>query len=156
MGARAGPLRCAAYAAQAWLGGSALYLLGLLLAGRRPNADAARVTSPMPATADQAAQQQLRWESGNAQLVRHELPGLLWHTVASGDLQGLGAAAELAAPSQTLMTAGAPMLLGGGLLAPDRRLAASSAATIAAQATYVLGGLAVAGGTGSDPRGACS
>lgn len=111
-------------------------------------ADAARVTSPMPVTADQAAQQQLRWESGNAQLVRHELPGLLWHTVASGDLQGLGAAAELAVPSQTLMTAGALMLLGGGLLAPDRRLAASSAATIAAQATYVLGGLAVAGETG--------
>ena len=102
----------------------------------------------MPATADQAAQEQLRWGSGNAQLVRHELPGLLWHTVASGDLQGLGAAAELAAPSQTLMTAGALMLLDGGLLAPDRRLAASSAATIAAQATYVLMGFAVAGGTG--------
>ena len=109
-------------------------------------ADTARVTSPMPTTAEQAAQQQLRWESGNAQLVRRELPGLLWQTVATGDVQGVGAAAELAVPSQTLMAAGGLLLLGGGLLAPDRRLVAGSAATLAAQATYVLGGLAAAGG----------
>jgi 1,2-diacylglycerol 3-beta-glucosyltransferase len=111
-------------------------------------AETARVTSPMPASADQAAQQQLRWESGNAQLVRHQLPGLLWQTLSTGDVQGAGAAAELAVPSQTLMAAGGLLLLGGGLLASDRRLVASSAATIAAQATYVLGGLASAGGAG--------
>ncbi len=111
-------------------------------------ADAASVTSPMPTTADQATQQQLRWESGNAQLVRRELPGLVWQTVATGDIQGLGAAAELAVPSQTLMAAGGLVLLGGGLLAADRRLVASSAVTIAAQAAYVLGGLAAAGGAG--------
>jgi hypothetical protein len=110
-------------------------------------ADAARVTSPMPTTAEHAAQQQLRWESGNAQLVRHQLPALVWQTIATGDVQGLGAAAELAVPSQTLMIAGGLALLGGGLLARDRRLVASSAATIAAQGTYVLGGLAAAGGT---------
>ena len=46
------------------------------------------------------------------------------------------------------MAAGGLLLLGGGLLASDRLLAVSSAATLAAQATYVLGGLASAGGAG--------
>ena len=69
-------------------------------------ADAARVTSPMPASAEQAAEQQLRWESGNAGLAHHELGGLLWQAAATGDVQCVGAAAELALPSQTLMAAG--------------------------------------------------
>jgi hypothetical protein len=57
----AAAIRCAAYAGQAWLAGTALYLLVLLLAGRRPGpppADAATpqatVTILMPAH-DEAA-----------------------------------------------------------------------------------------------------
>jgi hypothetical protein len=111
-------------------------------------ADGARVTSPMPDSAEQAAQQQLRWESGNAQLVRRELPGLVWQTLATGDIQGLGAAAELALPSQTLMATSGLALLTGGMLSANRRLVASSLATMAVQATYVVGGLTVAGDAG--------
>jgi hypothetical protein len=111
-------------------------------------ADGARVTSPMPASADAAAEQQLRWESGNAQLARRELPGLVWQALRTGDVQCLGAAAELALPAQSLMAAGALALLSGGLASRDRRLVAGATATIAAQGFYVLGGLAIAGGTG--------
>jgi hypothetical protein len=109
--------------------------------------DSARVTSPMPVSTSQATQQQLRWESGNAQLARRELPGLLWQAVSTADVQCLGAAAELALPSQTLMAAGASALLAGGVLCSDRRLVAGSVVTIAAQGSYVLGGLAAAGGS---------
>jgi hypothetical protein len=111
-------------------------------------ADGARVTSPMPASADAAAEQQLRWESGNAQLARRELPGLVWQALRTGDVQCLGAAAEVALPAQSLMAAGALALLAGGLAARDRRLVTGATATIAAQGFYVLGGLATAGGTG--------
>jgi len=107
-------------------------------------ADGAWVTSPMPVSTDQATQQQLRWESGNAQLARRELPGLLWQAISTGDVQCLGAAAELILPSQTLMAAGALAVLAGGVLSSDRRLVAGSVATIAAQGSYVLGGLAAA------------
>jgi hypothetical protein len=111
-------------------------------------AEGARVTSPMPASAEQAAEQQLRWESGNAQLVRRELGGLLWQALSDADVQCLGAAAELAVPSQTLLGAGGLALLAGGLAVSDRRLATTATATVAAQGAYVLGGLAAAGGNG--------
>jgi 1,2-diacylglycerol 3-beta-glucosyltransferase len=111
-------------------------------------AEGAQVTSVMPTSSGQAAEQQLRWESGNAHLARRELPGLLGQTLRTGDLQCLGAAAELALPSQSLMAAGGLALLAGGTLARNRRLAAGASATIVAQAAYVLGGLAAAGGTG--------
>jgi cellulose synthase/poly-beta-1,6-N-acetylglucosamine synthase-like glycosyltransferase len=111
-------------------------------------AGGARVTSPMPASAEQASQQQLRWESGNAQLARRELPGLVGQAVGTADLQCLGAAAELALPSQTLMAAGGLALLAVGAACGDRRLVVGAIATIAAQGSYVVGGLAAAGGSG--------
>jgi hypothetical protein len=107
----------------------------------------ARVASAMPVSAEQAAEQQLRWESGNAQLARRELPGLLGQAIRTADVQCLGAAAELALPSQTLMAAGGLTLLSAGAVSRDRRLMGGAAATIAAQASYVVGGLAVAGGS---------
>jgi 1,2-diacylglycerol 3-beta-glucosyltransferase len=111
-------------------------------------ADEARVTSAMPVSAEQAAEQQLRWESGNAQLARRELPGLLAQAVRTADVQCLGAAAELALPSQTLMAAGALGLVTVGAVSSDRRLVGGATATIAAQGSYVLLGLAAAGGSG--------
>jgi hypothetical protein len=110
-------------------------------------AETARVTSAMPASAEQAAAQQLRWESGNAGLAHHELGGLLWQAAATQDVQCLGAAAELALPSQTLMAAGGLSVAAGGALLRDRRLAVGAAATVAAQGAYVVGGLAAAGGS---------
>jgi hypothetical protein len=73
---------------------------------------------------------------------------LVWQALRTGDVQCLGAAAELALPAQSLMAAGALALLSGGLASRDRRLVAGATATIAAQGFYVLGGLAIAGGTG--------
>jgi hypothetical protein len=110
-------------------------------------ADGARVTSPMPTSTSQATEQQLRWESGNAQLARRELPGLLAQALRTGNVQCLGAAAELALPAQSLMAAGGLTILAGGLVTGDRRLSASAAATLLAQGVYVLGGLGAAGGT---------
>lgn len=109
-------------------------------------AGGARVTSPMPVSAEQASEQQLRWESGNAQLARRELPGLLGQAIRTADVQCLGAAAELALPPQTLMAAGGLTLLAGGALSRDRWLVAGAAATIAAQSSYVVGGLAATSG----------
>src|SRR6185437_13330816 len=64
------------------------------------------------------------------------------------DLQCLGTAAELAVPSQSLMAAGSVALGAGALASANRRLGAAAVATVTVQAGYVLGGLAVAGGTG--------
>ena len=110
-------------------------------------AGGACVTSPMPVSPEQAAEQQLRWESGNARLARRELPGLLGQAIGNADIQCLGAAAELALPSQTLMATAGLLLLAAGAVGRDRRLMAATAATIAAQASYVIGGLAAAGGS---------
>jgi 1,2-diacylglycerol 3-beta-glucosyltransferase len=110
--------------------------------------EGARVTSPMPASASQAAEQQLRWESGNARLARRELPGLIAQGLRRRDPQCLGAAAELAVPSQTLMASGGLGLLAVGVVTSDRRLIAGSVATIGAQTAYVLGGLTATGGAG--------
>ena len=109
-------------------------------------AGGARVGSPMPVSAEQAAEQQLRWESGNALLARRELPGLIGQAIRGADVQCLGAAAELALPSQTLMAGGGLSLLAAGALTRDRRLAAGAVVTVAAQSAYVVGGLAAAGG----------
>jgi hypothetical protein len=111
-------------------------------------AGGARVTSPMPVSAEQASEQQLRWESGNAQLARRELPGLLGQALRTADIQCVGAAAELALPSQTMMAAGGLALLAVGAASRDRRLAVGAMATIAAQGSYVVGGLLAAGGSG--------
>jgi cellulose synthase/poly-beta-1,6-N-acetylglucosamine synthase-like glycosyltransferase len=109
-------------------------------------ADGAHVSSPMPASAEQAAEQQLRWESGNAQLARRVLPALVWQALRRADLQCLGAAAELSLPSQSLMAAGSLAMGAGALATANRRLAGAALATLGLQAGYVLGGLAVAGG----------
>lgn len=110
-------------------------------------AGGAWVTSPMPVSREQAAEQQLRWESGNARLARRELPGLLRQAIGSADVQCLGAAAELALPSQTLMATAGLLLLATGGVSRDRRLIMATAATLAAQGSYVIGGLAAAGGS---------
>jgi 1,2-diacylglycerol 3-beta-glucosyltransferase len=112
-------------------------------------AEAAAVRSAMPTTPAAAADQQMRWESGNAQATGGHLLGLLGRGLAKRDTQQLGAAAELLVPSQSMLAAGS---LGLGLVSAvvgRRRVAALAAATIAAQAVYVVGGLAAAGAPGA-------
>jgi 1,2-diacylglycerol 3-beta-glucosyltransferase len=108
-------------------------------------AERASVRSAMPTTAAAAVDQQLRWESGNAQLAGSQLVGLLTRGAATGDVQLLAAAAELLAPSQTMLAAGSLGLGGLSAVLGRRRTAALAAATLTGQAGYVLGGLLAAG-----------
>ncbi len=108
-------------------------------------AERAAVRSAMPTTAAAAVEQQLRWESGNAQLAGAHLLGLMSRGAATGDLQLLAAAAELLAPSQSMLAAGSVGLGTVSALVGRRRTAALAALTLASQATYVLGGLLAAG-----------
>jgi hypothetical protein len=108
-------------------------------------AERASVRSAMPTTSAAAAEQQLRWESGNAQLAGTHLVGLITRGAATGDVQLLAAAAELLAPSQSMLAAGSLGLGAVSAVLRRRRTAQLAAATLAAQAAYVFGGLLAAG-----------
>jgi 1,2-diacylglycerol 3-beta-glucosyltransferase len=108
-------------------------------------AERASVRSAMPPDSAGAAEQQLRWETGNAQLARRYVPRLITQAALTGDVQALAAAAELMAPSQSMLAAGSVGLGSASALLGRRRTAALAAATLAAQAGYVLGGLLAAG-----------
>jgi 1,2-diacylglycerol 3-beta-glucosyltransferase len=103
------------------------------------------VTSPMPLSAVQAAEQQLRWESGNAEMRRRYALKLIAGGVAAGRLPPIASALELFIPPQSLLV-GASVSLGPVFMALRRpRLGILGAATAAADAIYVLAGLALAG-----------
>ena len=103
-------------------------------------AERASVSSAMPTTTAAAVDQQLRWESGNAELAGTHLLRLLTRGAATGNVQLLAAAAELLAPSQSMLAAGS---LGAGVvsaLTGRRRTAGLAAATLTGQTIYVNGG----------------
>ena len=110
-------------------------------------AEGAQITSPMPAHAEDAVQQQLRWETGNAELARSQVARLAVHGVRSRDPQSLGAAAELMLPSQTALGAGTAAVGCVAAIRRDAPLLAAAAATLVGQAVYVLGGLSAASGS---------
>ena len=105
----------------------------------------AAVVSAMPTDARTAAAQQLRWESGNAALARTRLTRLIWDGLIRRDGERLGAAAELALPSQSAHLAGETALLTGAFLLRRRWLATCAAGTLGAQLLYVIGGLMAVG-----------
>jgi 1,2-diacylglycerol 3-beta-glucosyltransferase len=115
-------------------------------------AEAAGVTSPMPTTAEAAVDQQIRWESGNAQLTGAYLMRLVVRGVATRDVQLLAAGAELLVPSQSMVAAGSLAVGAVAAVARRRRTAALAATTLAGQAVYVIGGLAAAGAPGPSLR----
>lgn len=108
-------------------------------------AERASVSSAMPTTAAAAVEQQLRWESGNAQLAGSQALGFVTRGLATGDLQLLAAAAELIVPSQSMLAAGSLGVGSISLALGRRRITVLAAATVTAQAAYVLGGLLAAG-----------
>jgi 1,2-diacylglycerol 3-beta-glucosyltransferase len=108
-------------------------------------AERASVRSAMPTTAAAALDQQLRWETGNAELAGSQLLGLVTRGAATGDVQLLAAAAELLAPSQSMLAAGSLVLGSASAVLGRRRTAALAALTLAGQAGYVVGGLLAAG-----------
>ena len=107
------------------------------------------MASAMPSTAEDAVQQQLRWETGNAELARRQMLELLWQGVRDGDRQCLGVAAELALPSQTALAAGGLFLLAVAAATGNGQLAGTAALTLSGQAAYVIGGLSIAQDSGT-------
>ena len=121
--------------------------LRIIEAGRRvAYAGGAVVTSPMPTTAQGAQSQQLRWETGNSELLRRRLARLAWRGFRDRDRERLGAAAELALPSQSAQLTGQAGVLIVAMALRDRRLAVWALAGFVAQATFVVVGLASVGG----------
>lgn len=131
------------------------FFLRIIAAGFRVvYVDDGFVTSRMPETAEEADQQQLRWETGNAELARRQLIRMVGSGVVRRDIQRLGAAAELAAPSQTLLAVGNLALFARSLLIRGRWTLALPVVTALGQTAYVLGGLAAAGGAQTPLRAA--
>jgi cellulose synthase/poly-beta-1,6-N-acetylglucosamine synthase-like glycosyltransferase len=115
-------------------------------------AERAAVRSAMPTTASAAVEQQMRWESGNAQLAGGYVVRLLTRGAMSGDVQLLGAAAELLVPSQSMLAAGSLGIGAAATLLGRPRTALLAAATLAGQAVYVVGGLAAAQAPGASVK----
>ena len=116
--------------------------LRLIESGRRiAYVPQAVVTSAMPVDGRQAADQQVRWETGNLQLRRARLARLLTGGVLRRDRELLGAAAELALPSQSALLAGETGILTTALMLHRRGLGLAAATTLAGQIAYVVGGL---------------
>lgn len=112
----------------------------------------AAVLSRMPETGQEAEQQQLRWETGNAQLARAQLLRMAVEGLTRRDRQRIGAAAELGVPSQTLLASGNALLCADAALRRRRWRLGLAVATLLGQAVYVFGGLAAAGGSETLPR----
>ncbi|HTU31235.1 MAG TPA: glycosyltransferase family 2 protein [Solirubrobacteraceae bacterium] len=103
------------------------------------------VTSPMPLSSAQAAEQQLRWESGNAEMRRRYGLKLIAAGVTARRMPPVASGLELFIPPQSLLV-GASVSLGSAFIALRRpRLGILGAATAAADGLYVVAGLAFAG-----------
>jgi 1,2-diacylglycerol 3-beta-glucosyltransferase len=118
------------------------YHLRLVAAGETVAfVDAAHVASPMPTTTAHARTQQLRWETGNAGLVR-AASVLFARGVVARDWRRVGAAVDYLVPAQSLLAAGTVLAAGGGVVLGSGRIACAARLTAAGQAVYVVGGLA--------------
>jgi cellulose synthase/poly-beta-1,6-N-acetylglucosamine synthase-like glycosyltransferase len=109
----------------------------------------ATVSSPAPLTSRDAEDQQLRWETGNRQLLRARLSRLLYRGLGERNREMLGAAAELALPAQSTIVTGQSGVILIAMLTRRRRLLQVSVATLAGEVVYVAGGLILVGGTAS-------
>jgi 1,2-diacylglycerol 3-beta-glucosyltransferase len=117
------------------------YHLRLVAAGETVGfIDDAYVASPMPATAENAQEQQLRWETGNARLVR-EATLLLVHGVERRDWRRVATALDYLVPAQSLLATGTALAGVSGLVLGSRRIALAGMLTAAGQSLYVVGGL---------------
>lgn len=118
------------------------YHLRLVAAGETVGfVDDAYVASPMPTTAENAREQQLRWETGNAGLVG-KATLLLAHGVERRDWRRVATALDYLVPAQSLLAAGTVLAGASGLVMRSRRIALAGMLTAAGQALYVVGGLA--------------
>jgi 1,2-diacylglycerol 3-beta-glucosyltransferase len=102
----------------------------------------ASVSSPMPTTLHSAESQQLRWEGGRIALIRTWVPRLLVVAAQRRDPACLHAAFETLVPPQSVLAAANAATVATALGAP-RRIRRIAVATLAGQACFVGGGLAV-------------
>ncbi len=122
------------------------YHLELVRAGIRvAYRDDASVSSPMPTTFADARDQQLRWESGNANLARQTSRELVTSGAKRGDIHLVHAGFEQLALPQTALLSLNAATTGLAIALRSRRLTRLGLALSAGQALYVLGGLRVAG-----------
>ncbi len=118
------------------------YHMRLVQAGERAEfVPEAWVSSAVPTSLKASSNQHARWEQGRLQLVRRWSPRLVASGLARGDVVCLHAGLEQLVPPQSLIAAGSLGSVLAGLLLGSRRLVALSAATLAAQLTFVLAGL---------------
>ena len=118
------------------------YHLHLVLAGERAEfVPGAWVSQAVPTSMRASSEQQARWERGRLQLIRNWSPRLLAAGLARRDVVRVHAGLECLLPPQSLIAAGNLGSLLAGLLLGHRRLVALCAASIGAQATFVLAGL---------------
>jgi 1,2-diacylglycerol 3-beta-glucosyltransferase len=101
------------------------------------------VSSPSPSTAAGVRAQERRWESGRGALARGLTPRLLVRSLRTGDPAQLDAALEPILPPQSLLLTLNLAGLATARLAGARGVGRWAAASLLAQATYVIGGLAV-------------
>jgi hypothetical protein len=97
----------------------------------------------MPATADAARDQQLRWEGGKLAAARTWSPRLVGDGLAHGDPRRVVAGLEPLVPPQSLLLAAHAALVSLALVMRAPRTARTALAGAAAQAVYVIGGLAL-------------
>jgi GT2 family glycosyltransferase len=117
------------------------YHLHLVLAGERAEfVPEASVSQAVPTSMRASSEQQARWERGRLQLIRNWSPRLLGAGLAGRDLVRVQAGLECLLPPQSLIAAGNVGSLLAALLL-QRRLAALSAVSLTAQATFILAGL---------------
>ncbi|HUB04371.1 MAG TPA: glycosyltransferase family 2 protein [Solirubrobacteraceae bacterium] len=103
----------------------------------------AEVSSPSPSTGAGARAQERRWESGRGALARGLTPRLLARSLRTKDPAQLDAALEPILPPQSLLLSINVAGLAAARLAGARGTGRWAAASLLAQATYVIGGLAV-------------
>ena len=118
------------------------YHLQLVEAGERAAyAPEATVASPMPTSLAASHSQHARWEAGRRELIRAYVPRMLRRGVRQRDPLLIGAAVDRLIPPLTFLTPATALLAAVPGDAARRRAAQ---ALLAAQAAYVLGGLALA------------
>jgi hypothetical protein len=118
------------------------YHMRLVLSGERAEfVPEAWVSQAVPTSLKASADQQARWEAGRLELIRRWSPSLISAGLAKRDPVRLHAGLECLVPPQSVMAIGGAGGAAAAAALGRRRLLGLSLSVLAAQATFVLGGL---------------
>jgi 1,2-diacylglycerol 3-beta-glucosyltransferase len=122
------------------------YHMALILGGQRVTfAPDAIVWAEMPSTLRAAQTQNIRWERGRQQMVRHYVPRLLRASLAKRSFMLFDAAVEQIIPPFSLVAAGSVLCLMGAVALQSLAGVLVGIFLILGQAVHILAGLIVAG-----------